>query len=150
MLPVMAKAVIGYLPDILSVDALVRELLDLGFPRDEIAVFTEPALGGELAGGELDSSGGSIAGIPTEPAFGMDKYTMRNAPILVQVTSSSERAERAAELFRKRGARDVEVRRAHLAPVKPSSLAASGRSAARHQTAGGARKSPPVRPRKHV
>lgn len=145
MLRVMAKAVIGYLPDIHSIDALVRELLDLGFSRDEIAVFTEPALGGELAGSELDSPGGKIAGLPTESAFGMDKYTMRNAPILVQVTSSNERAERAAELFRKRGARDVEVRRAHLAPVKPSSLAASGRSAARHP-AGRSRN--PVRPRK--
>ncbi|MGE5489084.1 MAG: hypothetical protein ACM3ZB_14815 [bacterium] len=146
----MAKAVIGYLPDIHSVDALVRELLDLGFSRNEIGVFTEPALGGELAGSELDSPGGKTAGLTTESAFGMDKYTMRNAPILVQVTSSNERVERAAELFRKRGARDVEVRRAHLAPVKPSSLAATGRSAARHHMASGSRKSPPVRPRKPV
>lgn len=126
----MEKVVIGYFPDMLSCDAVFRELLDLGYPREDMKTLTEPAVGGGPAASGLRAPGSSIADGPTESILGAGQYTMRNAPIMLEVAVEGSRAERVADLFRARGARDVEARDASLAPVTEQSLAATGHSAA--------------------
>jgi hypothetical protein len=108
----MTKTAMGLFEVSTKVDGVVTHLLASGFSRDEVKLVRQFDYDG-TPGSETDIL--KIGGLPKEHA-GRYWEAVRRGRVLVVVTSSGIRAERAAEIMDEDGAIDVAERAAQ--PLK--------------------------------
>lgn len=109
----MGKTVIAFFPDANSADMMMQKLLDAGYPRDDVKVFSDPASGRGPAGVFVDPARSIVADESRASSLGHNQFSLPDAPIMISVAVPDERAGGVAQSLRDHGARDVQIREAN-------------------------------------